>query len=632
MNSQQLFVNEHMELSRSPKHIPDSAASPTRSLMSIRLWLLCAIVLLLGSLWSGRELIALGKLNQGATADLAGSFLRTWGTTALLLILAGSCWDMSRRPLPWKALRDTRADILIAALIFITAVAVRSLGPITGAVDEILVLGENIGLHLRPTIAITAMSEVSYPYFTHWAIFFLNKATYGFVDTFILMKVVSVVAASLSIAVWYWVVRLYCPRHVAIASSSLLTFWGWHYVNSRFVYLYSHDFLVISLGVLSCLLAFRDRLVSAAALLGIVLAYSLIVLKVSIMLFPFVGYVFLDCLLTTKGRVRWRLLAVTSMVLLALLLTFSPWFLVNPLGFNPATWNSGSTFFRYNQALQSRNEALVAATGGQVGSVFYLFFDAFRQLWFDSYDAFRHYFKPRGALLDPAFSIFFAIGLGYACINFRSKQLCRFALVGLLLFMLPMVVSFPLESVEPRGMARRMLGITCFVSLIAALGTERLAIFLFPARIRVLAILSLVLISAGLNARIFVTSYLGQTPGEWLAEQGLERSAPLLTVRNIAMSGERVVVIENLAIFYDYSVEDLPKVKVVRSGESIKDYILSYPNEPIHIVLPASTPARPYPTKEIQEYLASLVAPDAWKPGLRNLQGEPLVYIARRNG
>lgn len=600
-------------------------------------WHLSTLAFLVGAVSCGSELLFLVKQNQVVDASLAGRFLLIWSLAAISIVLAGACWDLSRRPLRWQAIIAFKADLIISTLVFVGAATVRSFGPLTGALDEMMVFREVITLQQNGSVAITSMSMTSYPYFIHWAVFFLNKAMHGVVDTFILIKVLSIFSASLSIAIWYWVVRLYSARHVALAAASLLTFWGWHYVNSRFIYLYPHDLLAISVGVLSCVLAFRNRMASAAAMLGIVLAYSLIVRKISIMLFPLGAYFYLDCYIISKKTDRWKLLVLPAVVLVALCLAFASWVVViNVSNFDPSTWNSGSPFFRYNDALQIREKS-TAGVAGQFGNIFYLFQDGLRQLFFESYDVFRHYFKPRGALLDPAFTAFFALGLGYALVQFRTQQIGRLAIVGLLIFMLPMVLSYPLDSESSHGLARRMVGISCFAALIAALGIDRIATWIFPIRWVVPITLAFCLVSAGLNVQLYFTSYLGRDGKIWHAEHeelrsSLLQAALLQSVRNAAMTGERAVVCSDGARFSEHNVGDLPNVKVASTGYEIKEYLLTYLNEPISVVIYGLTTAMDTRTEQLQEFLAPLIPRDAWKPGPRDANGEPLVYVARRIG
>ena len=65
------------------------------------------------------------------------------------------------------------------------------------------------------------------------------------------------------------------------------------------------------------------------------------------------------------------------------------------------------------------------------------------------------------------------------------------------------------------------------------------------------------------------------------------------------------------------------------TGYEIKEYLLTYLNEPISVVIYGLTTAMDARTEQLQEFLAPLIPRDAWKPGPRDANGEPLVYVAR---
>jgi hypothetical protein len=73
-------------------------------------------------------------------------------------------------------------------------------------------------------------------------------------------------------------------------------------VNSRFVYIYPLDMLIMSLGFLSGILFFyRNRVYASVGLLTAV-ALSLLTKKIAIMLCPFVGVMALDTLVFRQQK------------------------------------------------------------------------------------------------------------------------------------------------------------------------------------------------------------------------------------------------------------------------------------------------------------------------------------------
>ena len=82
-------------------------------------WHLSTLAFLVGAVSRGSELLFLVKQNQVVDASLAGRFLLIWCLAAISIVLAGACWDLSRRPLRWQAIIAFKADLIISTLVFV---------------------------------------------------------------------------------------------------------------------------------------------------------------------------------------------------------------------------------------------------------------------------------------------------------------------------------------------------------------------------------------------------------------------------------------------------------------------------------------------------------------------------------
>ncbi len=569
---------------------------------------------------------------QWQKAGDVGGLLLLYGGVLLTLICAGVCCNfLSKRERSSSGEIDC-VDIVWALVLSAVAVAIRCQGPVTGAIDEVLVFSETMTIFSSKDAPITGISPTSYPYIIHWIVAFVLKALGNQVEAFKFHKILSILSSSLSIGVWYFLGRLYFSRSVAFSSSMLLSAWGWHYVNSRFLYVYPHDLLAISVGVLCSVLAFRNGRALAAVGLGLVWAYALVARKVSIMLLPFSAYVFIEHACSGGWRRAPRTVALLAVSCICFLFAFAPWIVAHPTEFNPMAWHSRSGFFRYQQAFDAHRSAATDLGGGRLWTFGYIFLDAFRQFWWRSYDQIRHQFVVDGAILDPVFSLLFAVGLVVVITKARSQAICRILLVGLIVFIAPMVLSYPLDSARPQGMARRMIGVAVFVALVAAIGAERLAsIFVRPAW-RAQVVIALCAISVFLNGYTYVTRYLKQPIGVWAAEHGVQRAADLLTVRDLARTQELVLIHEDLGTFPQGICSDLQNIKMTQSRVQIRELIKASSASSIAVVIPASTKARPWPTEIIMMELSDIIPRDSWQPGTLDVNKEPLVYVSKVRG
>jgi hypothetical protein len=387
--------------------------------------------------------------------------------------------------------------------------------------------------------------------------------------------------------------------------------------------------LVVGVGVFAAIVATRRRLLSAAVLLGVSLAYSIALKKVSIMLFPFAAYLFLDSILTNRTGKRLQLIGVGLVATLALVLTYAPWLIASPGDLNPANWKNGTSFFRYQDAFIKRDPALIDAAGGPILVYPYMVMDGFRQFVYKSNDAFRHIFNPGKPLLDPVFSVLFVLGVLLCICRFGRSQRERLAIIGLIVFMMPMVLSYPVDSTSTQGMARRLVGCAGFVAFISMIGMEWIFLKVRSPRWGNALVMGLAGGSVAWSVWLYVSVYRGQGFAGWLAWQGVEHSTPVRIVREVARRGERVILMDDPAVIQEYVITDLPHARIGRSGQEIAKYLQEFPSESVTVVIPATNEARQYHTKELQEFLRSVIPVDSWTPVEPQIFGKPSYYIAR---
>jgi hypothetical protein len=175
---------------------------------------------------------------EGVTTSrlVAGQFICSWLAFIGMALSAGFAWDLSRSETLLTEVKRAKFDIAIALGLVVLAGLIRLVGPVTGADDELLHLWDVIRLKNHPDSGgITATSLSSVPYVLDWAIFFVNDITCKFFDVFMLMKASSIAVAAGSVGAWYLISRIYFTRTISVCGGLLVSFWGWHYVNSRFI-------------------------------------------------------------------------------------------------------------------------------------------------------------------------------------------------------------------------------------------------------------------------------------------------------------------------------------------------------------------------------------------------------------
>jgi hypothetical protein len=504
-----------------------------------------------------------------------------------------------------------RLDIVLSIGFFIVAFFLRIGGPVTGASDEAYHFSEMIGLK---TLAVTpvVMSATSYPYALHQVIFELWTLLDRFIEPFYLEKLLSAGSAACSVAAVYLLVRAFYPVHVALSAGILICFMGWHWVNSRFIYVYPHDLALMSLGALFVVFAFETRSFTWAAACGLILGSSLVFKKVSVAtLFFFVAACLQYLVLSSKQDKK-------RIVLVFLCASFVGCATCVPIyhQFISDSNHSGKAFFVYQQAINARSSYLNSTNWSTVWALAYPIVDGFQQLVYgDTPESIRHVLRIGKPLLDPMLSCCFIIGIVAALRDAFKRRNLILLFTGLLVFMLPMALAIP------HPIARRMLGVSFFIAWFGALGAREIARRCLGQKWIPVGTVALCLGSAVLNVYYFFSVYSHQPPDNWEGPNGLSRAAAIMSARGAAREGMLVVVLDNHWIELRRAVTDLTNVKVVKSLEEARQVI---------------TATRPATVKLIisrHDYhrvgaISDIISEDKWKPGPTMPNGPPMIYSA----
>jgi hypothetical protein len=562
-----------------------------------------------------------GVLFQQAPANLftrsaAEHQITLWACSIGLCLIAAYCWDM-RSPRRGPSQFD-KLDYALAFSVFILAFAYRMVGPFTAAGDEALLFGE-----MRSLVHVSAppwsTSATSYPFLFHWLIFLVAEFFDGIIEPLLLEKLLAMLSAATSVAALYFIVRLYSARHVALCASLILTFLGWHWVNSRLIYLYPYDMALLTIGVLFALIAFRTGRLSAAVVTGVACALAIVSAKMAIMMLPFIFLIFVDFLRVPGELTRRETRNVALVMLFSSAISFTPYAsrLLKAGGV-------AAVFARFGSAGLEKKRRF-STTGASFYKDFFLILkDAFYQLQVSSYDISRHYFRPAKPLLDPIASALTTIGFFTAIQNCFQRREWRIALVGMFVFMLPMILAFPLDSPEAHGLSRRMVGSSFFIAWLAALGADTIASRIVRESNRARLAIALCCLSALSNVYFLFAVYLRPLPYEWYADRGLHRFAMIRAARLGGERGIKTIVLENDLTAFCGAVGDLTSVKTVTSADQVREALRSGGPGLYVIIASARWAGQSVSTQLTREQLADVIPSYLWVPGDLDPVGAPM--------
>lgn len=504
------------------------------------------------------------------------------------------------------------SEWMTVLLFFISALALRFAGPTTVAADEMA--------HIMQMSEKTYLMGTLCPGVLIGLHKLLNLIAGQFVDMITVQKGVSYVAGALSVAFWYVAIRVLSNRQIAVCSTILLTFFGWHWLNSRFIYAYPADLAAVSLGIMALLLAMRVKSLVFGCLAGVAVALTLILEKAGGLLGPFMAYLALEFLWRAPREERRRMVCILAVALVTFLVAYEPFAIRLVYGLNSS--------LRYEQAAQVREQVLPKLGLTPFTALLAVYVDAFRQFQVTTYDWARHVFRPEKPILDPVFSILFSVGLVHTVISLRRSMAARVCLVGLLIFILPMALSFPVDD-EHHGLARRMLPTSFFLAWLGGIGAWVVSRALLNKERAIGLSYAVCIISALTNVYYYLTVYMYPVPMEWLSPggRGLQNMAMMEVVRSVATSKMRVIVFEQ----YAAQASGLPasdQLRKVDSAQGIREALLERKGEMQMVVVPGDTQALARDVDSVIRALSDLISLHAWIPAAPHPDGTPMMWYA----
>lgn len=503
-------------------------------------------------------------------------------------------------------------DWRLAGIFFLLALAARLLGPQSLSVDEFGVLKQVMRHYPQPLGAPWAWSLDNFPMFIHDALFAVSIGLRSLVDPIDTMKCVVCLVSAISVGAWYLVVRLFAPRFVASSAAILLLFFGLHWVNSRFLYLYPFDMASLTVGMLCIVLAFERKLLFPAVMAGISLAFAASGRRIGFMMVPLFAYICLDYIVGAQRAERGRALRVPLLIAATALFAYAPIiFNGDPFG-NLDRIAEASTAHRNELARfgMTRGEALLAILG-----------DFLWQFFVAGYDIPRHLLRMNAPLLDPVFTVLLALGTVSMLLGLRRRRSSRLQIVGLFLTVLPMALTFPLDSAYPHGLARRMNCSSFFVAWIAAGGTAALAARLVKDSIAAALSIGLCLASLGYNAYYVAAYCLRPSLDYWHYDYGGSRRELLRFVRRAAAHGTKVLVLNHQFLGAADSHYDLPLVVDANDLNDVRAQ-LAVPFDGNRMVVIPTLVVTNFPA-ETYSQLADVVPEKLWADGPPDPVGTP---------
>lgn len=536
------------------------------------------------------------------------------------------CFDRFRRSKTLKTeerLFSLRDFVVAGALVGLTFL-LRIQGPTTMATDEAYVFVDILRWQHHYSGTVFDMSTVSFPKVFYALMRGAITVLEPYAEAFAVLKGLSAISAAISVGLWFLALRSLTSLRVALIASTLIAFSGWHWVNSRFVYIYPLDMLIMSLGFLSGILFFyRNRVYASVGLLAAVVL-SLLTKKIAIMLCPLIGLMALDTLVFRQKSENDEMLfcAKISHLFFCGVLMIAPLLIVQY--YQPTRAGSQDQWFRFAQALQARSQYLARWNLTPFTSIPYIFKDAVLQLYVQGYDIPRHLFLLKGPLVSP---FLFWPSLAGACVSlwqFRSKPLARLSIIGLVLFLCPMVFSFPLDSQSPHGLARRMIGAIYFLAILSAIAVGFVATIL--DRIRVGWLLAgMVIIAVGYDNYVgYTQNYMKQPSYRWSTDHGLQRAALVQAARRAAKSYDEVLVMRHSRAELMGTTKDLPSVRDVPSINAAKDAIVNRKGT-LALIMLGSFRTPEEAIKLAAPAFSEVVSEDRWVAGPLDPNGFPLI-------
>jgi hypothetical protein len=604
-----------LALTLSPKSdgrysIINLVSSRTTSLLLLIACLLCA-----SALYTPTLLVLSGSIPREISVPKLASLW--FGAVASFLAFCGSLDYRRRISIPIPAIREI---ILIGGIFSISFLA-RCWGPDSWVVDEISQVIE-ITHHSPQGVAPIGASSTTYPYFLLYVFYLIHQATHQFIDLLPLLKLISYIASSLSIVFIYCIARLISSQRIATYAALLMTVWGWHWINSRFVYAYPIDMANVTFGLLMFVLATRFSSLTCAALAGISCALALITQKVGVMMLPLLGFLALEEMIIAKSRTkRLGLLIALITIGCSSIIAYEPELIV--------LQSSGGQFARQKEAAELRATVLPQMGLNAYTATAWITWDGLKQIQTAIFDRSRHVFRPDAPILDPVFSALFSIGLIFSLINIRSFRAGRLAIVGMLIFILPMALSFPVESPN-HGLARRMICASFFIAWLAGIGTDALSTRLVSPKRSYLFGSFICTLSMLVNVYYALTVYSHPPVRDWyeMGNRALPSTAMMKLAREAGRNKIPTVIFEQFNADTQEAASNFPEATRTFNFADFRNVILSRKGRLQLVILPWDTQIAQRDSQKTAQDLSDIIPTYLWIPGERDPQGVPMLRYA----
>lgn len=535
-----------------------------------------------------------------------------WLIATVLLVFAGYVFDSRSRPTHPSPIFDRR-DWALATCLFLVSWIARLLSPMSMAVDEGIHIGEMFTFSWDTAFSPWGVAATGYPWILHRLVYLVVTFLSPFCEPFLTVKTIVAGMGGLSVGICFLIVRVFASRSAAVTASTLLVLLGWHWLNSRFAYVYPYDLAVVSIAILSLLVAFERGGIGPSVVAGTAISLALIFQKCGVFLLPFFGLLCLEYLITAKRGARRHVLIVACLVVAAALYVYSPFLAANRgLPESP----------RFEIAKNTKATLLKNYGMTEAQAFFEMWRDAFRQLQIKTHDIARHVFRPQKPLLDPIFSALFSVGLVAAIARFARTRESRLQLYGLLTFIGPMVVSFPLDSFEPQGLARRLLGTSFFVTWIAASGAVLLSARLVQPGNHAKACLGLALGSLLFNFYYLKTQYEEMPWDTWYFDYGGKRAALMTLADTLTIEGSPAIVFDEPPSSIKEATKGRSQFKFAHSRAEVRNLLPKAGDGSHALIVPWSEMS--VTSSSLVTELSDLIAPSSWRIGPNDNKGIPM--------
>jgi hypothetical protein len=547
--------------------------------------------------------------------------LLLWIAGAAALVAAFRSYD--RRVLSWPppALFD-RQDWLWMAALFAAGAALRIHGlavePPGLAYDEILPIIDTLRLGTYPTYPAFGTYGIGvHGTFHYTTLPFMRYAGWLGLDAIQGAKLPVALCGALSISALYAAARLLGARSGAAAAAIFLLAQGWHWVLSRFYYRYGCDLALISLTTALLLGGLASRRLALFSAAGVTTAIGILWISVATLL-PVWGIVIFADAAGARVRGIRQLVLPAAVWALVLVVCLAPFFV--QLRVQPTALGRIQALAIERQKLLEQMK--ITSAEAYLRALQRIPFELYKQERYDTREALR----PGKPALDPVLSAASIVGAIWCLVQFHRSRAARLCLLGLLLFVVPALRSYPADGVDP--IPRRMIGSILFLAWMASFGPQALLSWVLPRRIVGAALLVAAIASMALNLSYIRNVYI---PLRWYGEYGVERVHVMRGTWQAAEDGPVLLrTSPNLRLGVD-----LPRDAFFISYGEVADpnqlrrKLAEQADRPHSLILPSHTKFDRDENERWIAALADVVPPSAWRSGPADPGGSPMYRVVR---